>query len=196
MPPDDQRLSTRLGISDAVLLRAFDVTRPARSIGAFGSAEGDMAAVVRACGLDPDPERVRELTATHLAFLVRRGVQWYDDALPSLDALRSRGIKTAIISNCDHWTRPVATAMGLAKKVDTVVLSFEVGLRKPDAAIYRLALERLGVAPKRALFVDDLAEYCAGAAAIGIQVCCIARGAVPSHSEGTHPIIRSLADLL
>ena len=113
-PPYQQQLSTRLGVSPETLLRAFATTRPTRWIGACGSAEGDMTAVVRTCGLDPPPEFVRELTAAHLEFLsTGRSVEWSDDALPLLASLRARGIKTAIVSNCDHWTQPVSAAQDL-----------------------------------------------------------------------------------
>lgn len=49
-----------------------------------------------------------------------------------------------------------------------VVDSSEVGLRKPDPAVYRLAAERLGVEPHEVVFVDDLPENVAGAEAVGM----------------------------
>ena len=197
LPAYQQQLSTRLGVSEETLLRAFTVTRPARWTGACESAEGDMAAVVRACGLDHGPEFVRELTAGHLDFLASgRSVEWYEDAQPVLAALRARGIKTAIVSNCDHWTYPVATAHDLGARVDAVVLSVDVGVTKPDPAIFRRALERLGVVAAEAVFVDDRPEYCAGAAALGLRARVIDRGASTEASRAGHPVIRSLKELL
>jgi putative hydrolase of the HAD superfamily len=64
-----------------------------------------------------------------------------------LRELWSRGIKTAIISNCDHWTRPVLAALTLEREVDAVILSFAVGVKKPEAEIYRAALDCLAVPP-------------------------------------------------
>jgi putative hydrolase of the HAD superfamily len=49
-----------------------------------------------------------------------------------------------------------------------VVDSSEVGMRKPDPAIYRLACERLGVPPARAAFVDDIETNVEGARAVGL----------------------------
>ena len=49
-----------------------------------------------------------------------------------------------------------------------VMFSNEVALLKPDPAIYALALERLGVEPAAALFVDDLAENVVAAEAAGL----------------------------
>src|SRR5204862_86435 len=53
----------RTGVERETLHRALDQTRPARSVGVFGDSEGDLAAILSACGLEPDPSVVRELTA-------------------------------------------------------------------------------------------------------------------------------------
>jgi putative hydrolase of the HAD superfamily len=54
------------------------------------------------------------------------------------------------------------------------VYSDEVGLAKPDPAIYRLTCERLGCAPEEALFVDDTQVCVEGARAVGmIAVLCV-----------------------
>ncbi|MFT4532208.1 MAG: epoxide hydrolase-like predicted phosphatase [Candidatus Saccharimonadales bacterium] len=52
---------------------------------------------------------------------------------------------------------------------DNIVLSFQVGMAKPDARIYELAAERLGVEPHECVFVDDVEHYLAGAATAGMQ---------------------------
>jgi epoxide hydrolase-like predicted phosphatase len=56
----------------------------------------------------------------------------------------------------------------LASLFDALVISGEVGLRKPDPAIYSLAAERLGVAPEKCVFVDDLPGNLKPAAALGM----------------------------
>jgi epoxide hydrolase-like predicted phosphatase len=52
---------------------------------------------------------------------------------------------------------------------DVVVFSAAVGLVKPDPAIYRLALDRLGTAPQATVFVDDYGPNVQAAAGLGIQ---------------------------
>jgi len=49
------------------------------------------------------------------------------------------------------------------------VISALVGLAKPDPAIFRLALKRLGTAPEATVFVDDYEPNVASAAALGIR---------------------------
>ena len=53
-------------------------------------------------------------------------------------------------------------------RFDVVLFSCEVGLRKPNPAIYELALERLGVAAEAALFLDDFAAMAEGARRVGM----------------------------
>jgi FMN phosphatase YigB (HAD superfamily) len=57
----------------------------------------------------------------------------------------------------------------LADEVDAIVLSFEIGVMKPDPGIYLAALDRIGVPGERAAFVDDQPGYLAGAEAVGMR---------------------------
>lgn len=52
---------------------------------------------------------------------------------------------------------------------DDILLSFEVGMAKPDLTIYRLATKRLGVKPEECVFVDDLLENVEAAESIGMK---------------------------
>ncbi len=75
-----------------------------------------------------------------------------------LEALRARGLRLALVSNTasPEWLLlPVLEEQGLLARVDAVVLSSEVGKRKPHAAIFERALEEVAVEPGDALFVGD-----------------------------------------
>jgi epoxide hydrolase-like predicted phosphatase len=78
---------------------------------------------------------------------------------------KEQGIRTALLSN--SWGLNY-DRNGWADLFDVLVISGEVGLRKPEPAIYRLAAERLGVQPDECVFVDDLAVNVRGAAAVGM----------------------------
>jgi HAD superfamily hydrolase (TIGR01509 family) len=114
--------------------------------------------------------------------------------------LHRRGLATAIVSNCDHSTRAVVERLGLYDEVNVVILSFEVGAAKPSPEIYRRALWWLNVEAGDALFVDDQAGYCDGAAALGIRTVLIVRdGAEPAEGvsePGGHRVITDLRALL
>lgn len=70
------------------------------------------------------------------------------------EAARAAGIRVGLLSN--SWGTSIYPRQRLAACFDAQVISGEVGLRKPDPAIYELAADRLGVPLERCAFVDDL----------------------------------------
>ncbi|ADB30747.1 HAD-superfamily hydrolase, subfamily IA, variant 3 [Kribbella flavida DSM 17836] len=88
---------------------------------------------------------------------------------PQMSALvrraRGHGLKTALLSNSWGNTYPRDTWDGM---FDDIVISGEVGLRKPEPEIFLLAAERLGLAPAECVFVDDLELNVDGARAVGM----------------------------
>ena len=93
-----------------------------------------------------------------------------DDVVEHCRALRAGGLRTGLLTNnaaefAEMW-RPL---LPLDELFDDVVDSCEVGMRKPDARIFELALERLGVPADRTLFVDDAPGNIAGAEAVGLH---------------------------
>jgi putative hydrolase of the HAD superfamily len=117
-----------------------------------------------------DDELAAFLEAEHAAWAPARRLASTTHAL--LEALRSRGLKLALVSNAfdPGWLlHRDLEQLGLAERLDVAVFSSEVGKRKPDPSIFRTALEALGVEPERALFVGDrLYEDVHGAARLGM----------------------------
>jgi HAD superfamily hydrolase (TIGR01509 family) len=105
--------------------------------------------------------------------------QWvpFTDAVPALRALRARGVRLVLLSNIGVDIRPQLARTGLAELLDDVVLSYEVGMVKPDPAIFGLALERLGRPASQALMVGDSAHADVGGAALGIRTLILPRTA-------------------
>lgn len=88
----------------------------------------------------------------------------------ALRALRSRGLALAVVANWDFGLHEHLANHGLASWFDAIVTSGEVGVRKPDPAPFRAALERLGVDPGRAVHVGDHPPHDeAGARAAGMH---------------------------
>jgi putative hydrolase of the HAD superfamily len=185
------RMEEHLGLPTHRLMDAFRATIRERGIGAYGSPEGDLRAVLEAAEVEPAPALLRELLAMEREHL-ETGIHFHEDALPVLRALRERGIPTALVSNCSHGTRTVVDRLGLEDEMDAVVLSFEARAMKPDPGIYLEALRRLGAAPEDAVFVDDQVPFIEGAVALGIPSYRIDRGA----PEATDGVITSLFALL
>jgi putative hydrolase of the HAD superfamily len=108
----------------------------------------------------------------------------YPDAAPALAALRAAGLRLAIVSNWDCSLRSVLADLGLAGAVDAIVVSAEVGARKPDTQIFLAALEQLRRGPDEAVFVGDSLETdVAGARAAGVRALLLERDA-PATPEG------------
>jgi HAD superfamily hydrolase (TIGR01509 family) len=87
-------------------------------------------------------------------------------AFDTVHRLRARGLALCVVSNWDVGLEEQLVRLGLRLPV---VTSAEAGASKPDPAIFRLALERLGVEPGRALHVGDSPEDEEGARAAGMH---------------------------
>ena len=81
-------------------------------------------------------------------------------------AAKEAGIRTGLVSN--SWGRGRYDRSQFPALFDGVVISGEVGLRKPEPRIYELGAERLGLAPADCVFVDDLPGNLKPAAALGM----------------------------
>lgn len=114
--------------------------------------------------------------------------QAFAEAPAVLAALRARGVRTAILSNVGVDPRPALARCGLAELVDADVLSLEVGMVKPDPAIFLLAASRLGLEPGELLMVGDSVEDDGGAARVGMRTLILPRTPGPSH--GLEQVLR------
>jgi putative hydrolase of the HAD superfamily len=111
----------------------------------------------------------------------------YDDALPTLAALRDRGLKLGLLSNSARDLDEFVGHHGLP--VDAVLTSRAHGKTKPHETIFRRMLELLGVPAGDAVMVGDTIEDDVdGATAVGMRAILVDR-------EGRYPERASIADL-
>lgn len=88
----------------------------------------------------------------------------------TLEGVRSRGLSLAVVANWDFGIYDHLREHELEHYFTTIVVSAELGARKPDPRPFQAALERLGVPPARAVHVgDDPAHDEAGALAAGMR---------------------------
>lgn len=118
--------------------------------------------VARAPGLGADaPETLAAVF--YSAFRLNSGLVEF------MRALRPR-YKIAVLTNTPSGMRAILTRrFTLDREVDTIIISAEEGLRKPQAELYQLALRRLGAEPQETIFVDDDAVFIAAAEALGLR---------------------------
>jgi putative hydrolase of the HAD superfamily len=90
----------------------------------------------------------------------------YEDAMTSL-VVRARraGIRTALLSN--SWGNDYDRS-DWPEMFDTVVISGEVGMRKPEPAIFELVLHRIGLPAGECVFIDDMAHNIVAAKKAGL----------------------------
>ncbi|HEY2160603.1 MAG TPA: HAD-IA family hydrolase [Solirubrobacteraceae bacterium] len=104
----------------------------------------------------------------------------FPDALETLPRLRREGRRLVVVSNWDVSLHEVLERVGLAGLLDGVVTSAEAEARKPDPAIFELALALAGASTGEAIHIgDSLIEDVAGAQAAGIEPILLLRGGGP-----------------
>ncbi|MGH3907633.1 MAG: HAD family hydrolase [Pseudonocardiaceae bacterium] len=154
----------RDGLAPDALEKIFNLDEGAQGAlldlerGRIGQAQF-VAHVAPALGVDPDGLLERMAADLRSEPLVVEAVA----------ELRSRGIKVAVLSNSWGSTPfdPYAR-FRLIEHYDVVVISDQVGLRKPDPEIFALMLERLDLPGEQCVFVDDVARYLPAAKAMGM----------------------------
>jgi HAD superfamily hydrolase (TIGR01549 family) len=73
-----------------------------------------------------------------------------------LDCLKAQGIKLGVITNGSiHEQNAKIDAVGIRHYFDTIIISDEVGFKKPDPQIFRLALKNLNTTAEKSWFIDD-----------------------------------------
>jgi putative hydrolase of the HAD superfamily len=84
----------------------------------------------------------------------------------ALEDLRDHGVPVGLLSN--SWAMSAYPMELLTESFDTLVISAQAGMRKPEPRIFRHAAEQLGVAAADCVFVDDTKAHVAAAAEVGM----------------------------
>ena len=117
----------------------------------------------------------------------------YEDVIPTLTALRERGVRMAVISNWDVRLRPLLKALNLADWFEGIHVSSEIGITKPDSRIFQTAINSFGLSASHILHVGDaeIEDY-RGAQSSGMQSCWLCR----NYDKPSDSAINSLASLV
>ncbi len=137
----------------------------------YAAAVADMLA---ALGVAASAGLVRRcIAAEYRAWAPARHV--HPDALALLDGVRGRGLACALAANTfdpPELFRADLRAQGIAERVDAIVLSCELGVRKPHPAFYAAVAASLGADPADMFFVGDrVCDDVLGPAAAGMRAC-------------------------
>jgi epoxide hydrolase-like predicted phosphatase len=151
------------GLDPLTVKRAF--REDAEALGLLRELErGDIAVE------DFEPRFGERIGVTRTDGLVGRlfgGVGPDERMLEAVRQAGAAGICTGLISN--SWGAGLSYDMSLLDELfEAIVISGDVGMHKPEPAIYMLGAERLGLRPEECVFVDDLRENCQGAEEVGM----------------------------
>jgi len=87
-----------------------------------------------------------------------------------LEELRRRGVRLGVISNWDPSAKPILAKLGLLDFFETTIISSEVGISKPNKAIFEIALKKAGIKASECLYVgDNYYDDAVGAKSVGMD---------------------------
>ncbi len=163
-----------------------------------GALEASLRRVCLALQLDAPSERLAAALEERVAFH-RACFEPRPDALKTLERLRYRGLKLALITDCSSEVPMLWRETPLAPLFDASVFSCAEGVKKPDQRIYQIACTRLGVEPTHCLYVGDGAsDELRGATAVGMRAVQLQPGDThaPQWSGETVPALSEVPRLL
>ncbi|MFC7330132.1 HAD family hydrolase [Marinactinospora rubrisoli] len=175
------RLERLGGVPAADFWSAYWAERPGYDAG--GTASGYWQRVADRLGADWDPAHVQRLWAADVA-------AWLGicrDSAATLRRLATAGVRLALLSNAPHDLAGALRAAPVLEPFDRLFFSCELGICKPDPAVYRHVLADLGTPAEHTLFVDDREENVLAAKRLGIDA---------HHYAGARELDRFLAGRL
>jgi HAD superfamily hydrolase (TIGR01509 family) len=186
------------------VLVAFDHDRTLAGIGRAAGAEPSALRAALFGDLEKDFDRGRLTPVEFFRSAERRAglarlpdevwtAAWRDIFTPIPEALAllpRLTVPAALVSNTNvlHWEGVLAVAPEVAR-LDALALSFLHGSIKPEPALYRVALERLGAVPGEAVFADDRPEHVEGARSLGIDGFLVTSPAALEHELSTRGLL-------
>ncbi|MFW9941491.1 MAG: HAD family hydrolase [Candidatus Thorarchaeota archaeon] len=129
-------------------------TRYERGIGLFKTTEEIIRYIYNELKAPASEENIRKCDKIRLE-ITRKGLAPKSGAIDILKSLRGLGYMIGLISNCSANVPLLWKNTEFSRLFDVTIFSASVGLIKPDAQIYNLACEQLGVEPNECLFIGD-----------------------------------------
>ncbi|MDR7280584.1 HAD family hydrolase [Catenuloplanes atrovinosus] len=166
--PAHAGIARMLGCDPATMVDVLDRSYHARARGMFGSAEDTLRWVAAEAGAHPgDPALRAAVDARREA--IHADTTLRPEAVPTLRALRRRGLRTAVVSDCTHELPDVLPRLPVNRLLDARVLSVELGVCKPDPGMFLCAAALVGARPEECLYVGDGgSRELSGAEAVGM----------------------------
>ena len=144
------------------------------STGEMKTVEDFWATFLQELGLSHEKSLIKQLEQTRKRFYIP-SIKLYDD-VPFVLSLLEKKYNLALVSNCGVGSMDVITTLELAKFFDAIVLSYEIGARKPDERIYVEALRKIRLKSDECVFVADEISDLEGARKLGMKTLLVRQG--------------------
>ena len=179
--PQHADIARALGCDPDAVLSVLDRTFQVRARGHLGSAEATLRWVTEQAGGRPRTAQLQAAVPARVDAL-KADTRLRHDAESVLRAIKQRGLRTALISDCTHELPAFLPSLPIAPLLDVNVFSVEVGRCKPDPLIYLEACWRMQVAPEECLYIGDGgSRELTGAAAVGMTAVRLAAPDLSDH---------------
>jgi len=172
-------IASELGVPAEEIRKYFDGVRNFRLDLGEESEQDFYMRMIKELGLSADDRKIFEDYLFDLYEVNRELIDFIKQSRPK--------IKPALCSNFSGTLRPlIRDKYKIENLFDVIVVSSEVKMLKPQAEIYQLTLQQLGVTPQEALFIDDQEKNVEGAEVVGM------RGIIYKNTAQTLPQIKKI----
>ena len=159
-----QEFSTLVGVPEPPFFEIYSATRHD-----YDSGRADFRqhwhAFADAAGVELRPAQVERMVGMETLMWLRVN----PEALALAREIKAHGVRTAILSNIPHDLLAEVRKFSWLDEFEVKIWSCELGIVKPDPAIYRACLEALGCEPGRTLFFDDRPNNVEAARELGME---------------------------
>jgi putative hydrolase of the HAD superfamily len=177
------KMAAVLGVSHQEFLRVWNRDLEMRILGAFQTVEASIHHVLEELNVHARAEQVKQAVEIRMKSIAQ-ALEPRTEAVETMVGLRERPMTMGLISNCSIEIPLLWEETAFAQFIEEPIFSSVVRLKKPDARIFKLACERLGVPPERCLYIADGEDHELSAAAeVGLHPVLVRTSSADAHQE-------------
>lgn len=147
------QMAVDAGIPEDVFIAAWRTTEDDRTLGRV--TVDDVVAQILKANNCYSKEMIRKIMGKRIAYKKEAFIHMHSEIIPMMEELKKQGLKIALISNCHSEEAMAIKESILYPYFNTVCLSYDIGVKKPDQAIFRMCLDGLGLNADECIYIGD-----------------------------------------
>jgi putative hydrolase of the HAD superfamily len=148
------RMASQIGVDPNKFIKVWKKLAPLSNKGVLITVEDRVLKTLEKMNVRPNYNVVKSISEMEEE-LQKKYIKLFPLTKTVLQELKNEKFKIAIISNCASISGDAVEKLSIKEYFDTIILSFQEGIVKPEREIYILACKKLGVAPEECMFVGD-----------------------------------------